>query len=344
MAEQTRDPMTQVLFGGRTGLRVSAFALGTGMLGMAHGYGTDADEARRILDGFAAAGGTFLDTSDVYQFGAAEATLGDFLAADRDRFVVASKYGRTAQRTPAPASLGSHRRAMVAAVEASLRRLKTDRLDLYLAHLDDGVTPVEEIMRGFDDLVGAGKIVYAGLSNFPAWRVATAATVADLRGWAPLVALQVPYNLVERDADRELLPLARAVGLGVMGYSPLAGGVLTGKYRRGEPGRATALGAGPPAPDARTDAVLDALLAVAGECACAPDGVALAWVRAHGVIPVLGPRTRAQLDANVAAARVRLTADQLRRLDAASAPVLGYPHDLLARERARLGVPGDGGA
>lgn len=144
------EPLAQQVFGARTGLRVSEFALGTGMLGMAYGYGTAPDEARRILDGFAEAGGTFLDTSDVYQFGGAEVTLGNFLAADRDRFVVASKYGRTAERAPAPAAVGSHRRAMVAAVEASLRRLKTDRIDVYFAHLDDGVTPVEEVVRGLD--------------------------------------------------------------------------------------------------------------------------------------------------------------------------------------------------
>lgn len=344
--------MDTIPFGTRTGLRVSAFALGTGMLGTAYGYGTEPGEARALLDAFAEAGGTFFDTSDAYQFGAAEATLGDFLASDRDRFVVASKFGLTAERAPGAAAVGSHRRAMVAAVEASLRRLKTDRLDLYLAHLDDGATPVDEVMRGFDQLVAAGKVVYAGLSNFPAWRAAAAATIADLRGWAPLAALQLPYSLLERTVERELLPMARGLGLGVMGYAPLAGGVLTGKYRRGEAGRATALGpasvGAPPASDARAEAyadavregVLDAVLAIAAELGCEPAGVAHAWARARGVVPILGPRTCAQLTANLVAARVALTDAQQRRLDAASAPALGYPHDLLARERARLGLGG----
>ncbi len=161
---------------------------------------------------------------------------------------------------------------MAKSVEDSLRRLKTDRIDIYLPHFDDGITPVEEIARGLDDLVRAGKVLYAGFSNFPAWRVGVAATLADLRGWVPVAVLQLEYNLIERTAEREFLPMAAALGLGVMGYSPLAGGVLTGKYRKGEPGRKGTA----PEMDARNDAVIDALLAVSGQIGCGPSAVAIA--------------------------------------------------------------------
>jgi aryl-alcohol dehydrogenase-like predicted oxidoreductase len=192
------------------------------------------------------------------------------------------------------------------------------------------VTPIEEIVRGLDDLVRGGKILYGGLSDFPAWRVATGATLAQLHGWAPVAAVQLEYSLVERTAERELLPMAAAFGLGTVAWSPLGGGLLTGKYRKGESGRAQGLGAViHHESDARKTATLDAVLAVAQEIGCPPSHVALAWVLAQGVLPILGPRTPEQLADNLAGAQRVLSDAQLRRLDEASAIVLGFPHDVV---------------
>jgi aryl-alcohol dehydrogenase-like predicted oxidoreductase len=333
--------MRYKILGRKTGLRVSEVALGTGMFGRVWGYGAEPAEVRGILEGFAEAGGNFIDTADNYQWGDAERQVGEFLAGRRDDFVVASKFSRGAAAAPALAGLGTSRKAMVQAVEASLRRLKTDRIDLYFAHMDDGLTPMEELARGFDDLVRAGKIVYGGLSNFPAWRVALAANTAELRGWAPIAAVQIELNLLQRDGERELLPMADGLGLGVMAWSPMAGGLLTGKYRRGETGRATELKASVLHDGAaRTDVVLDALTAVAAEQGSEPGRVAIAWVQARGGLPVLGPRTRAQLDDNLAALALRLGPDQLARLDAASAVPRGYPHDLNAAAEQRATMTG----
>lgn len=328
--------MQDRLFGRGTGLRVSALALGTGTLGAAGGSSADPVDASAILRGYADAGGNVIDTSDAYQGGQSEVMVGRFVAADRDDFVIVSKYGRTARPHPPAAARGGHRKAMVQSVEASLRRLETDRIDLYLAHFDDGVTPVEEMVRGFDDLIHAGKILYGGFSNMPAWRVATAATTADLRGWASIAALQVDYSLLERGADRELLPMAEAFGLGVMGYSPLAGGLLTGKYRRGERGRATDFKASVRHEDTgQSSVIIDATLAVAAELGASPGQVAIAWALAKGVFPVVGPRTPAQLRDNLAAAALELSTDHLRRLDEVSAVDAGYPYQLLAEQNRR---------
>ncbi|QRN97704.1 aldo/keto reductase [Archangium violaceum] len=329
------------IFGQRTGLKVSELALGTGMFGTAFGYGAAPDEVRNILRGYAEAGGNFIDTADNYQLGESETLIGAFIAPHRDDFIIASKYSRGATRAPSLAALGNNRKAMVQSVEASLKRLKTDRIDLYFVHMDDGVTPAEEIARGLDDLVRAGKIVYGGLSNFPAWRVATAANTADLRGWAPIAAVQLEYSLIQRTAERELLPMANGLGLGIMGWSPMGGGLLTGKYRKGEKGRATDLKGSVLHDDpVRNAPVLDALTAIAGELDSNPGRVAIAWVKAKGVLPVIGPRTRAQLDDNLAAATLQLSDEQLRRLDEITAVPLGYPHELLAAAEQRAIMTG----
>lgn len=323
--------------GQRTGLRVSQLALGTGMFGTAGGYGAEPDEAARIFNAYAEAGGTFIDTSDAYQLGQAESLVGDFITSRREDFVITSKYSRGASNGATPLGIGNSRLAMIRSVEDSLRRLKTDRIDIYFPHFDDGITPVEEIARGLDDLVRAGKIVYAGLSNFPAWRIGIAATLADMRGWTPIAVLQLQYSLIERAADRELLPMGAALGLGVMGYSPLAGGRLTGKYRKGETGRATALAGSVPAADARSDAIADAVSEVAEQTERSPSAVAIAWLDRKGVIPIIGPRTLAQVQDNLTAAEVTLDDAHMQRLDEASAIEVGHPHDLLAAQRQHLG-------
>ncbi len=329
------------IFGQRTGLKVSELVLGTGMFGTAFGYGAPPGQVRDILQGFVDAGGNFIDTADNYQLGEAESLIGEFIASRRDDLIIASKYSRGASLKPSLASLGNNRKAMVQSVEASLRRLKTDRIDLYFVHMDDGVTPMEEIARGLDDLARAGKIVYAGLSNFPAWRIATAVNTADLRGWTPVAAVQLEYSLLQRTTERELLPMANALGLGVMGWSPLGGGLLTGKYRKGEKGRATDLKGSVLHDDpARNAPVLDVLAGIAQELDSNPGRVAIAWVKARGVLPVIGPRTRAQLDDNLAATALTLSDEHLRRLDEATAVPAGYPHELLAAPEQRAIMTG----
>lgn len=330
------------IFGQRTGLKVSELALGTGMFGRAYGYGATPDEVRSVLQGFVEAGGNFIDTADNYQLGESETLIGEFIAPRREDFIIASKYSRGASLNPSLAVLGNNRKAMVQSVEASLKRLKTDRIDLYFVHMDDGVTPMEEIARGLDDLVRAGKIVYAGLSNFPAWRIATAVNTADLRGWTPVAALQAEYSLLQRTTERELLPMASAFGLGVMGWSPLGGGLLTGKYRKGAKGRATDLKGSVLHDDAaRIAPVLDTLEAIAEELDSNPGRVAIAWVKARGVLPVIGPRTRAQLEDNLAAAALTLSEDHLRRLDGITVVAPGYPHELLAAAEQRAIMTGN---
>jgi aryl-alcohol dehydrogenase-like predicted oxidoreductase len=333
--------MRYKIFGQHTGLRVSELALGGGSLGTGWGYGAERDEVRRILDGYAEAGGNFIDTADVYQFGQSERLIGEFVGAERDHFVIATKYTNGASADAGISVVGNSRKTMIQAVEASLERLGTDRVDLYWVHMPDGVTPIDEIVRGLDDLVRAGKVIYAGLSDFPAWRVARAVTIAELRGWAPIAGLQTEYSLVERTPERELLPMAHALGLGTVAWSPLGGGLLTGKYRRGEKSRATEMKRIVHYEDSpQKTAIVDALHAVAKDTGSNPGQVAIAWVGAKGIIPIIGPRTRAQLDDNLAAVSVRLSADQICRLDEVSAVPLGFPHEMLADPRNRQRLAG----
>jgi aryl-alcohol dehydrogenase-like predicted oxidoreductase len=316
---------------GNTGLRVSSLALGTGNFGKGWGYGSDQDEARRIYAGYRQAGGNFIDTADQYQFGQSETMLGDFIAGERDDIVLATKFSLGDSPDAGFHRSGNSRKAMLRSVEASLQRLNTDRVDLLWVHMPDGVTPIDEIARGLDDLIRSGKILYAGLSDFPAWRVATAATLAELRGWSPISAVQLEYSLVERSAERELLPMAAGFNLGTIGWSPLGGGLLTGKYRKGETGRAQGLGVViHDENNQRKTATVDAVLAIAEETGHSPGQVAIAWVLAKGILPIIGPRTAEQMADNLASINVRLTPAQIGRLDAASVITLGFPHDVVA--------------
>jgi aryl-alcohol dehydrogenase-like predicted oxidoreductase len=323
--------MRHRVFGRHTGLRVSELILGAGMFGTRWGHGGDSEESRRIFDGYLDAGG-ILDTSDSYQFGESEALLGEFIRPVRDDLIVATKYTQSADPKGGLSVTGNSRKAMIRSLEQSLKRLGTDRIDLYWVHMPDGVTPVDEIARGLDDVVRAGKVLYVGMSDSPAWRTSAAAMLAELRGWTPVAAQQVEYSLVQRTPEGELLPMAAAFGLATVAWSPLGGGVLTGKYRRRETGRQTALGGRlfHPEDTPQKSAILDTLEAVADENGSNVGRVAIAWVAAKGAIPIIGPRTRAQLDDNLASIEVLLSADQIRRLDEASAIPLGFPHDMLA--------------
>nr|WP_258401790.1 aldo/keto reductase [Micromonospora noduli] len=237
------------------------------------------------------------------------------------------------QAAPArPGTTGNSRKIMVRSLEASLRRLNTDYVDVFMPHFPDGLTPVEEILAGFDELIRSGKILHGALSNFPAWRVAGAAVRANLRGLAPLVGIQTEYSLAERSAERELLPMAQAHGLGVVLYSPLAGGLLTGKYRQGEHGRLTARGDAIEGSAQRT-AVVDAVLTMAEELGASAVQVSLAWLRRRAalaptaLIPIVGPRILTQLEEYLKSLQLELSDQYYRQLDEVSAIRPGTPHE-----------------
>ncbi len=312
--------MKYVAFG-NTGLQVSQVALGTGNFGTGWGHGADPDTSTSIFNAYADAGGNFIDTADVYQFGQSEALLGTLLQGRREDFLLASKYTSGALPNANRLVTGNSRKAMVASVEASLKRLKTDRIDLYWVHHPDGVTPAEELIRGLDDLARAGKILYAGLSNFPAWRLAHIATLAELKHALPIAAAQFEHSLVHRDPEADLFQACRALGLGMLTWSPLGGGMLTGKYRQGEKGRAEGLGGrvfqAENSPQ-RTQ-ILDTVLAIAEVLGATPGQVAIAWAGTHGSVPIIGPRSLAQATDNLGALAISLSSEQIERLDAVSA-------------------------
>ncbi|MFD4641200.1 aldo/keto reductase [Lentzea sp. NPDC058436] len=328
---------------GRSGLRVSPLALGTATFGNEWGWGSDADDARKLFEIYVERGGNFIDTAASY--GGSEELLGELVQGRRSGLVLASKYSTL--RTPGdPNSGGSHRKNLFASVETSLRRLGTDHLDLLYVHVWDVSTPYDEVLRGLDDLVRQGKVLYVGMSNTPAWEVSRMQAVADLRGWSPLVALQVEYSLINRGAERDLIPMARALGLGVSPFSPLGGGVLSGKYSEpaAEDGSTRrSFNANLGMVTDRTLAIADAVREVAAEVERTPAQVALAWnLRRPGVTaPVVGARTPEQLLGNLEALEVSLTDEQLARLDAASAIELGYPHDMLSGDHIRAVMAGD---
>jgi aryl-alcohol dehydrogenase-like predicted oxidoreductase len=305
---------------GKTGLQVSQLALGTGNFGTGWGHGADARESEAIFNAYAEAGGNFIDTADIYQFGQSEEILGTLLAGRRENFVLATKFTRGAAPDANRLVTGNSRKAMTASVEGSLERLKTDRIDIYWAHYPDGVTPVEEIVRGFEDLARAGKILYAGLSNFPAWRLAHTVTLAELNRTVPIAAAQFQHSLVHRAPEADLFPASEALGLGVVTWSPLGGGMLTGKYRRGEKGRAEGFGGRvfQPEDSAQRTQILDTVLAIAAELGASADQVAIAWAGTHGAVPMIGPRSLAQLTSNLGALALGLSAEQLGRLDTVS--------------------------
>ncbi|WP_194922630.1 aldo/keto reductase [Catenulispora pinisilvae] len=318
-------------FGRLTGLRVSEYALGTANFSTTQA-GAGPDGSRQIFEAFVEAGGTTFDTSDIYQDGRAETMLGRLLGGRRDDFVVITKYSGTRQAQPAPGTTGNGRKVMVRSLEASLRRLGTDYVDVYMPHFPDGTTPIEEILAGFDTLIRAGKIRHGGLSNFPAWRVAGATVRAELRGLARLVGIQTEYSLAERSADRELLPMAQAHGLGMLLYSPLAGGLLTGKYRQGGQGRLSARGDAIEGSAQRT-AVVDTVLAIADEIGASAPQVALSWLRRRAalaqtaLIPIAGPRTLTQLNEYLSSVHLDLSEQHYHRLSEVSTPRLGTPHE-----------------
>jgi aryl-alcohol dehydrogenase-like predicted oxidoreductase len=323
---------------GKSGLRVSEMALGTMTFGEDWGWGASKEESQKQFDLYAAAGGNFIDTSVNYTNGTSEQYVGEFIQADRDHFIVATKY-TLSRNWDDPNAGGNSRKNMVVSVETSLRRLRTDYIDLYYLHVWDNLTPIEEIMRGLDDLVRSGKVLYVGVSDTPAWVVARANLLAELRGWTPFVCLQIPYSLLERDAERELLPMAHELELTMAFWGILAGGLLSGKYsgnsnepkRQGEQVQISE----------RQKAIIKAVQEVAEEVGRSPSQVAINWVRQQqrraSIIPILGARSARHLQDNLASLEWELTAEQLLRLDDASRIELGFPLDMITANRYVFG-------
>ncbi|MEW2400526.1 aldo/keto reductase [Streptomyces sp. NPDC046862] len=316
---------------GRTGLRVSELFLGAMTFGEQGGVGAPKEECARILDAYAAAGGNVIDTAVNYRGGESERIVGELLKGRRDRFVLSTKY--TVSRDGSdPNAAGNHRKNLTLSLETSLRRLDTDYVDVYWVHIWDRNTPVEETMRALDDAVRSGKVLYVGISDAPAWVVSRANTLAEWRGWSPLSALQVPYSLLNRDAERELLPMAEAFGMSVAAWSPLQNGVLSGKYTRPggvEPGTATRLSED--AIGERERAVAEAVREAADELGATPAQVAIAWTTARfpAVHPILGARRVEQLTDNLGAAGLVLPDEVVARLEAATDFRPGFPYEFI---------------
>src|ERR1700730_2082029 len=261
---------------GKTGVRISEGALGTMTFGEDWGWGASPEGRARMLDLFADAGANVIDTADVYTNGTSETILGELLKGRRDRFVLATKF--TNQTDPSdPNSAGNSRKNSVTSIEASLRRLQTDHIDLYWVHARDVLTSVEELMRALDDQVRLGKILYPAVSDWAAWEIAEASTAARLRDWSPFIAVQLRYNLLDRSPERELLPMADAFDLPVFAWGPLAEGRLTGKYLSGHTGRLTE--SGNPYSRVGSDDIVREVVAISHEIGCSPAQVAISWVR-----------------------------------------------------------------
>jgi aryl-alcohol dehydrogenase-like predicted oxidoreductase len=331
---------------GKSGLRVSELCLGAMTFGEDWGWGASKEESHKMFDTFVETGGNFIDTANKYTEGTSEKYVGEFIASERERLVLATKYVSNTRRGD-PNAGGSHRKNLVQSLEGSLKRLNTDYIDLYWVHAWDFMTPVEEVMRALDDIVRAGKVLYIGISDAPAWIVSQANTLADLKSWTPFVGLQIEYSLVQRTPERDLLPMARALDIGVTAWSPLGSGVLTGKYdkrdqqkKKSEPNRLSAI------KDMlgedwindllsdRNMSIAEEVRKIANEIRCSPAQVALNWLRQQKgvIIPIIGARKLSQIKDNLSCLDFELTQEQLQRLDEKSKIEPGFPHDFLASE------------
>ncbi|MET0659511.1 MAG: aldo/keto reductase [Steroidobacteraceae bacterium] len=316
---------------GRSGLRVSQIAMGTMTFGPGADWSRSESEARGVFEAYREAGGNFIDTANMYTGGESEKIVGRLIASDRERFVVATKYANAIPGKQDPNAAGVHRKSLMQSLDASLKRLAIDYIDLYFVHWWDFTTPIEEVQRALDDAVRAGKILHIGLSDVPAWIVSRAQAFADLRGVVPITAMQLEYSLVQRSIEREHLPLARAHDIAITAWSPLAGGILSGKYT------GTALPKGPKRMDSmqlqplneRNRAIAEAVDAVAARLDARPSQVALAWLIARDIIPVVGATRSEQMTENLEATELPLDEATLTELDTASAFDLGHPYNML---------------
>lgn len=324
---------------GKSGLRISELCLGTMTFGEEWGFGTGRKESKKVFDAFVNAGGNFIDTANLYTEGSSEKFTGEFIASDREYFALATKYSLCFNENKHRLnSSGNNRKSMVESVNASLKRLNTDYIDLLWLHMWDGMTPIEEVMRGLDDLVRAGKVLYVGISDTPAWQVSRGNMLAELRGWSPFVALQIEYSLIQRAPERDLIPMANELGLAITPWGAIAGGALTGKYltekssaddkgpRRIKEGSARL--------NERSTAIAKEVKKISDETGIPAVVCALNWIRQQKglFIPIVGARTAEQLEANMKCLDYTLPEDAMKRLDEVSRIELGFPHDFLTGE------------
>lgn len=315
---------------GNSGLRVSEIALGTMTFGTEWGYGADHDESKKIFEAYANAGGNFIDTANRYTEGTSEKYVGEFIHSDRDHFVLATKYSLQDKMND-PNFSGNHRKNMMRSVEASLKRLDTGYIDLFWLHAWDFLTPVEEVLRGLDDLIRMGKVNYIGISDTPAWIVSRANAIAELRGWTQFTGLQVEYSLLQRTPERDLIPMAKEMKLAVTPWAPLAGGALTGKYLKGETGRVKENSA---RRDERATSIVKVLVDVATQLGVTPAQVAIRWAmqKEHTSIPIVGSAKSHQLAESLGAVNLTIPSEQMKALNEISKIEMGFPHDFLAGE------------
>jgi len=333
--------MMKLKFLGKSGIRVSEISLGAMTFGEDWGpMGTDKSTSKQIYQIYREAGGNFIDTANKYTDGTSETWLGEFMKGEREQIVLATKY-TGAMRDGDPNSGGNTRKNLRQSVDDSLKRLQTDYIDLLWVHAWDFTMEPEELMRALDDMVRAGKVLTVGISDAPAWIVAQCNTLAALRGWSPFVGLQIEYSLIERTPERDLIPMAEAFELAITPWSPLGGGVLTGKYNRDKKpseGRARS-------PDPKHLEIAAAVIEVANEIGARPAQVALRWLMGKPcrvpVIPIVGARKPEQLEETLHSTSITLETEHRERLDQVSAVPLGFPHDFLKKDLARNFIYGD---
>lgn len=320
---------------GRSGLKVSELCLGAMGFGTEGGWGAEKDASFAIMDAYASAGGNFIDTANVYKLGTSEKIIGEYLGNhDRDYFVLATKY-TLKDNTTNPNASGNNRKNMMRSVEESLKRLKTDFIDVLYLHIWDNITPIDEVLRGLDDLIKQGKVTYAAISDTPAWIVSKGNTLAELMGWSQFIALQVEYSLLARTAERELIPMAKHYGMTVTPWAPLAGGALTGKYLRGEQGRVKAESN---RRNQRAQSITEAVVEIATELGVSESHVALQWMmdRDFSCIPIVGATKIDQLNDNLKAIDTKLAPEHFKKLNEVSAIELGFPGDFFNEDAVKM--------
>ncbi len=324
---------------GKSGLRVSELCLGTMTFGEDWGWGSSKEESQKIYQTFREAGGNFIDTANIYTNGTSEKFLGNFISSERDAIVLATKYTNGAGDGD-PNSSGNQRKSMVQSVEGSLKRLNTDYIDVLWLHTWDFMTPAEEVMRAFDDLVRAGKVLYIGISDAPAWVVSQCNTLAQLRGWTQFIGLQIEYSLIQRTPERDLLPMAHTLDIGVTAWSPLASGWLTGKYSKGsESGEERRLDnemmEGFVDKSDRNTAIAKEVDKLAEQTGHSSSQVALSWLLSKGVIPIVGARKVSHVEDNLKCVDIQLSAEQIKQLEEVSQIELGFPHNFFKADMVR---------
>lgn len=320
---------------GRSGLKVSELCLGTMGFGTEAGWGADKQASFQIIEAFANAGGNFLDTANIYKLGTSEKIIGEFISnTDRDYWVIATKYSLKDNNTNPNAS-GNNRKNMMRSVEESLKRLQTEFIDVLYLHIWDDLTPIDEILRGIDDLIRQGKVNYAAISDTPAWIVSKGNTMAELMGWSQFIALQIEYSLLQRSPERDLIPMAKHYGMTVTPWAPLAGGALTGKYLRGDKGR---IKEGSNRLNENSQRITKEVMAIAKKLGVEPSHVALKWTMQQGYssIPIVGATKLNQLAENLKVIDVTIPDEDMKRLDEASAIDLGFPGNFYKEEGVRL--------